>query len=332
MTHKDAIQAMIARTCRQLVQTMCEASEAYLYAARFDDALRVLHSDALESIDNHLIPEDRLCLQIQRAKIMRHRGYHSNDRDCYDAALEILFETLETAESVESAGLLADVVDLIGMTLYSKEMKSTSLESSLRYFEQGLVLRRSIGDNRSIVESLFHVGLVYQNKDGAGDDDRQKALEYFQQAYSLAEAGGFDQEKGHVARHIGYLCSRRGELDRALAYHLEFLAANEECGFWPYLPPAHVMVGFAYHAQNESKKALAHFEQACTLAKQIGAKPSLAESLIGIGIVKERQGKPKTALKFFHRALAASRSSGFEFGAQIATKRIENLSNLADEK
>ncbi|MCP4674291.1 MAG: hypothetical protein GY854_01990, partial [Deltaproteobacteria bacterium] len=129
----------LARHYRVLVDAMCEISQAYLYHARLGDALELLNPDVLELVGKDLSPEDKVRLQVQRAKILRYKGYCDYDNDLYDAALDVLFEA---EKSVREQALLADVVDLIGLTLHSKESRSdATLEMRLGYLTRGLALR-----------------------------------------------------------------------------------------------------------------------------------------------------------------------------------------------
>ena len=97
------------------------------------------------------------------------------------------------------------MASLIGLALYDQELWTSTLETPRRYFEQALALRKEINDQKGIVESLLDIGTAHQNKAGRTDEDLERAFEYFQEAYTLAEEGGFRREKAHVARHLGYI-------------------------------------------------------------------------------------------------------------------------------
>lgn len=317
----------LAQYCKELVHAICQVAEAYLYEARLDDALDLLDSDILKLVEGELEPADRLQIQVQQASVLRYKGLPNNDYGCYDAALEILFEAEKTARSLNDKGLLADIVDLIGSVLYAKELWRTALEGPLSYFEEGLRLRREIGDRRGIAESVFNVGLVYQNRVGTDDDDLQKAFERFQEAYRLAEQGAHIREQAHAARHLAYVYGRRGEAGKALTYHKEFLAVNEEIGFKPFLPPAYIMVGVGYLMNDELDEALACFRKAHVIAEEAGFKRYLAEALFGIGVVREAREERQEALGHYQEALTLAEQTNFKRVVDLARTRIENLSN-----
>jgi tetratricopeptide (TPR) repeat protein len=326
MTFDKDSSSRLAQSCQELVQAMRKLAQAYLYEARFDEALGLLDSDVVRQIEAELTPVDQVRIQVQRASMLRYKGLTDNDHDCYDATLEILLEAEEAARGLDDKGLLADVVDLIGMTLYSKELWLTTLDEPLRYFEEGLRLRKEIGDRRGVAESVFHVGLVYQNKEEADDQDSQKAFECFQESYRLAEQGAFMREKAHTARHLAYMHRRKGETDKVLTYHKEFLAVNAEIGFKPYLPTAYFMVGEVYLTNDELDQAMACFQKARVVAEETSAGRYLAEALFGIGAVNEKQGKKQAALDAYQDALTLAEQTNFKRVADLARIKIENLS------
>jgi hypothetical protein len=182
------------------------------------------------------------------------------------------------------------------------------------------------------VESLFYIGTIHQNKKGRSDEDVERAFEYFQEAYHLAEEGGFRREKAHAARHLGYIYGHhKRELSKALSYHKEFLDINEEVGFKLYLPPAHTMVGFTYYELQELNKALKHFEVAQAIAEETGYQYPLAEAWLGLGLVQEGKGDASAALKYYERALEIAKPINLRPVIRVASGRIDDLSKGKQE-
>jgi tetratricopeptide (TPR) repeat protein len=325
MTTNSIAQPKLMQRYTELVSAMINLSEAYLYEARLDNALQVLSSDIMELLERELPLEETVRIQIQRAKVMRFKN--RLDGSSNDATLELLFEAEKAAKLLDNKGLLADVANLIGLVFYDQELWASTLETSLRYFEQALALRREINDKKGIVQSLFDIGTTHQNRTGRTDEDIERAFEYFQEAYRLAEEGGFRWEKAHVARHLGYIYGHhKREPSKALSYHKEFLDVNEEIGFKPYLPPAHTMVGFVCYEMEDLYKALEHFESAQAMAEEIGSQYPLGEALFGLGLVQERRGDTSAALKYYERALAVAQPINLRPVIRAATSRIEELS------
>jgi tetratricopeptide (TPR) repeat protein len=229
-------------------------------------------------------------------------------------------------EISQDRALLADAIDLTGLALHSKERNlDSSLPRCLRYFEQALELRQAINDTRGIAESHFHIGLVYQNKREASDDDMQKALENFQKAYKLALEGGFRFEQAHAARHLAYIYDEQGEQDRAYACHKEFLETNKAIGFKPYLPPANVMMGLAHFKRGELGEAVRYFRTAYGLASEMGSKHFLADASLMLGVTTAAQGDREEALKHLEEAISLAEPIEFTRVINLANREIEKL-------
>lgn len=303
---------------------MINLSEAYLYDARLDDALHLLESDIMELLAREIPLEEIVRVQVQRAKIMRFKN--RLDGSSSDATLELLFEAEKTAKLLDNKSLQADVASLIGLVRYDQELWSSTLETPLKYFEQALALRKEINDQKGVVESLFDIGTAHQNKTGRTDEDIERAFEYFEEAYDLAEEGGFIREKAHVARHLGYIYGHhKGKLDKALDYHQEFLDVNEALGFKLYLAPAHTRIGFTYYELEDFDKAVEHFEVAEIIAEETGYQQPLAEAWLGLGLVRERKDDTSTALNYYQRALSIAQPINLGPVIRIATSRIDDL-------
>lgn len=309
----------------ELVRAMVNLSEAYLYAARLDDALQLLSSDIVELLAKEFPLEEVARIQVQRAKIMRFKN--KLDGSSNDATLELLYEAERTAKSLDNKSLLADVTTLVGLVFYDEELWTSTLATSLGCFEQALALSRATNDQKGMVESLFNIGTVHQNKKGRTDEDIERAGQYFQEAYHLAAEGGFRWEKAHAARHLGYIYGHhKRELSKALAYHQEFLDVNEEVGFKLYLAPAHTMVGFTYFELEDLDKAVEHFGAAQVIAEETGYQQPLAEAWLGLGLVQERRGARSAAMKYYERALVIAQAINLGPVIRVASSRMDEFS------
>ena len=298
-------------------------AEIYLYEARFDDALVLLNASVLALVKMDSKGTEWARLQIQRAGIMRYKGYCHHDPSLYDQALTILSSIMSVVKASGDKALLADALDLTGLALHSKEPNlDSSLARRLGYFEQALELRQAINDARGMAQSHFHIGLVYQSKRQSADDDRQKAFASFQKAYELAQEGGFRFEQAHAARHLAYAYDKQGEPDRAYACHKEFLETNEIIGFKPYLSPANVMVGLAHYKRGELGEAAGYFRTAYGLASEMGSKPFLADACLMLGVTAAAQGDKEVARKRLEEALSFARPIEFTRVINIASREI----------
>jgi tetratricopeptide (TPR) repeat protein len=325
MTDKDITHLQIAEYSIKYINALLDLAEAYLWEARFDDALQLLQSDMVDLIMNESSLSEKIMRQIQLAKTLRFKCHL--DGSSNDAVLELLHETEKSALALGEKGILADVLRLTGLVTYDQELWDTNLEKPHHYFKQALDLRKETNDRRGVAESLYDVGTTYQNKVDRTEEDIETAFEYFQESYSLAKQGGFMREKANTARHLGYIFgNHKGDLEKSLLYHQEFLDIHEKLGSKPYLAQAHTMVGFTYFALQEQDQALKHFESAKAIAQKIGPQHPLAEAILGLGLVQEGKDNANVALSYYKEAVAIARRINLKPVIQVATGRIEELS------
>lgn len=325
MTGKKGAQATLTQCCAEWVRTTCRIARTFAYQARLDDALTLLNSDAARLVAPELAPRDWVRLQIQRASILRYKGWLNNDHHTYDVALGILSETEEIVNDLAGRGLQADVIDLTGVLSYLKEFGRSTLAIPLQYFERGLSIRRETGDQRGIAESLLHIGWVYQHRVGADEEDMLKAFRHFQKAYRLAGNSDDSLLKAEAARHLADVYRRRGELNEAFACHLEFVTIAERAGCRLYLPSGYTMVGISHLMQGNMDQALGYCKQAYALAQEMDARFFAAEALFGIGAVMEAMDDPDAALTYYRKALVAAQATAFGLVLELATRKIEYL-------
>jgi tetratricopeptide (TPR) repeat protein len=166
---------------------------------------------------------------------------------------------------------------------------------------------------------------VYQHRVSADEEDVHKAFRLFQEAYRLAERRDEPLLRAEAARHMADIHQRRGELDEALARHLEFvtIAENTECTL--YLPPGYTMVGISYLMRGDLDKALSYCKQAYALAQDMDAGVFSAEALFGIGAAVETTGDAAAALAYYRRALAAAEATDLRLVIELATLKIGEL-------
>ena len=120
MTKEKITQSKLTQQYVELVTRIINISETYLCDARLDDALQILGTDIIELLERELLLEEMVCIQIQRAKIMRFKNRLDNSNN--DAILELLYEAEETVKSLDNKRLLAEVVSLIGLVIYDQEL------------------------------------------------------------------------------------------------------------------------------------------------------------------------------------------------------------------
>ena len=97
-----------------------------------------------------------------------------------------------------------------GLKLHSAFLRDRSRgepPDELPLFEQALSIRRELGDEAGIAESLFHIGLVHQVVRG----DSRTSLPFFDESYHRALALGDELLMSYAFRHSGFARQEAGE-------------------------------------------------------------------------------------------------------------------------
>jgi tetratricopeptide (TPR) repeat protein len=214
-------------------------------------------------------------MRLQRARCAFSRGRLAGDPA--DAAVQDLRAILQAAEPLQDGPLIADIRDQLGLAIYTRDFRKTSLVEPRRLFEQALEARRAFADRRGVAESLFHVGLTWENKQDASAEELRRARASHEEALAIAEAGGFDIEASYAVRHLSGHKQDAGDLDGALAGFERSLALRTRAGYHIYLAPALLTVGDVWKAKGDALKARGFYERALAEANRLKA-PSFQDS------------------------------------------------------
>jgi tetratricopeptide (TPR) repeat protein len=142
----------------------------------------------------------------------------------------------------------------------------------MQFFEQALAIRRELGDERDIAESLFHVGLVHQVVRG----DSPASVPWFEESYELARRAGDEILMSYSVRHLAFAHGLDGDHELAGREFLESLELRERAGWIAGVPPAQLALAehLAETGRREEAQALA--ETACATLRDLGAERFLA--------------------------------------------------------
>jgi tetratricopeptide (TPR) repeat protein len=253
-----------------LVRALVEVGEAERRAGRLDECLRVLDGGAALVAPTDAQPADRTRLALQRARCAYYKAALAGAP--HDDAIRELSAVVAQAEAVAEPLLLADARDLLGLALYARDIRRTAHDEARSLFEQALAARRSHGDRRGEAETLFHLGLVSENRNDPSPEDLRRARARHEEALSIARAGGFEIEASYALRHLAGHQQEAGDLDGAVAGFEESLRLRERSGYRIYVPPALLALGDAWKQKGDLSKARSLYERALADAEAIGAE------------------------------------------------------------
>ncbi|MEA5551684.1 CHAT domain-containing tetratricopeptide repeat protein, partial [Anabaena cylindrica UHCC 0172] len=155
--------------------------------------------------------------------------------------------------------------------------------------------------------------------------EKQKALEYFNQALPLQSAVG---DRGGVATtlsNIGAVYDDLGEKQKALEYYNQALPLQSAVGDRGGEATTLNNIGSFYYSLGEKQKALEYFNQALPLRRAVGDKRGEASTLNNIGGVYDDLGEKQKALEYYNQALPLRRAVGDRGGEAITLYNIAKL-------
>lgn len=251
------------------VAFLIDASESVRRAGRPADALHILElADPLIAADAS--PVERGRLHLQRVRCAYYRASLAGTPQ--DVNIEELRAVLREAESLQDQRLLADARDQLGLAIYSRDFRKNEMEEPRRLFEQALDARRKLRDLRGVAESLFHIGLTFENKKDPSPEELRRAVASHEEALSIAGGGGFDIEASYAVRHLAGHKQDAGDLDAALAGFERSLMLRTRAGYLIYLAPALMAIGDVWKDKGNSNKAREFYERALAEADRLDAQ------------------------------------------------------------
>lgn len=211
---------------------------------------------------------------VERVLILADENMLARDRS------EELSAAIDRIEEQDDDELRAFALARRGLALHSEFLRDRSggePPQELELFERALALRRELGDERGIAESLFHVGLVHQVVRG----DSPASREFFQESYDRARALGDELLMSYAIRHVAFADQEAGDLEAAERGFRESLELRERAGWVAGVGAAQLALGQLYGELGRLEDALAYLERARETLASIGADRyvALAEQL-----------------------------------------------------
>jgi tetratricopeptide (TPR) repeat protein len=240
----------------------------------------------------------------------------------YGATFSILTTARHHADLSASDARIADVLDLIGLTHYYRKLRTGegTFDTAAEYFQQALARREFINDRRGIAETLFHLGLIYQNTDA-----EFAAAEMYARSAEIAYQDGYKLELSYAVRHLGAIAKTKGDLDTARNYAEQSLALREEIGFAIFLPFSHIALGDVCAAQGDWEAAGAHFEQAHRMNADTQLHTQTIFALLALARVSENEGNHAQARRQLEEALGIARRIDDHPLIETVTERLSAL-------
>jgi tetratricopeptide (TPR) repeat protein len=199
---------------------------------------------------------------------------------------------------------------------------------ALGYYEEGLALRRAMGDSVGEASALNNIGAVW-----ASVGDKQQALAYYEQALPLLRDANKPNQEAITLNNIGVIWSDMGEQRKALAYYEQVLALRRDTHDMDGMATTLNNIGAAWDSLGDSQKALEQYEQALSHARAVGNRGLEATILNNIGDIHAQRGETQTALSYYEQTLPLRRIVGDRNGEALTHTSIARLYNdMGDQR
>jgi tetratricopeptide (TPR) repeat protein len=320
---KNTSTDIISELHKELIDVLYRLSEVYYYEGQLENAVQIHESNIYLLSAHGTSLEDKARFQIQRGKMLYYQSSLTDSG--FGAAWEVLLDANKLAGSSEDKSYMAKVLDLMGLVLYSQAFTNGNFGKPREYFRQAFELSQQLVDTRGMSESLFHIGLTYQNKDNRTEEDREEALKHFHEAEELVKTGGHKLEESYIVRHIAADHQENGNLDKALVGFERSLELREQIRYKVYQPAALLAIGQVFRDRHELDQAIANYQRAYILAEQMNQTVYVVRSQIAMGDAEKENMNITQAQKHYETALRAAESIKYKNGIEVAADKIESI-------
>ena len=183
-----------------------EQARTLTLAGRWTDALK-----ALDSAKAKVPPGETATLAFiatERGRVLADSNFFHKDDPA--PALAALEEGERLARTAGDELVLSEARMQLARIDYSAAFETKDWKKPRAAFESVLAVREKLGDSRGISETLFYLGLTYE-QDGQPDP----AFERYTKSLAIAEKDKNIILESYVRRHMAGIQEERGELDAA---------------------------------------------------------------------------------------------------------------------
>ncbi|MEH1966037.1 CHAT domain-containing protein, partial [Nostoc sp.] len=162
--------------------------------------------------------------------------------------------------------------------------------------------------------------------------EKQKALDFYNQALPLTRAVGDRSGEAVTLSNIGAVYDALGEKQKALDFYNQALPLTRAVGDRSGEATTLNNIGGVYDNLGEKQKALDFYNQALPLTRAVGDRSGEATTLNNIGGVYDNLGEKQKALDFYNQALPLRRAVGDRSGEAITLNNIGGVYDNLGEK
>ncbi|HUS13610.1 MAG TPA: tetratricopeptide repeat protein [Chloroflexia bacterium] len=229
------------------------------------------------------------------------RGYLSEGRHWLEAALALA----NPSDLADWKRVRARALNGAGNLLRTQQDHS----AAAAVFEVSLRLRREVGDEPGIAESLHSLGLL-----ASIQGDYGRARLYFEESLALARGIGDQQRMAGALNSLGNVALGLRDGPAARALFEQSLEVAQQSGDQHSISVAVHNLGNVRRTAGDLSGSAVLFEQSLQLARQLGDKSGMAAALRNLGSVALACDDPVAAQGYFLESLALFEALGDRSG------------------
>jgi tetratricopeptide (TPR) repeat protein len=197
----------------------------------------------------------------------------------YAAAEGLLREALQRARADGDRAAEAGALDQLGWMMHfqalDRDRDGADPDAEEALLQQGLAIRRDLGDPAAIAASLFSVSLVHQ----VLRRDSKVAMPYLWEALDLADAHAGALLRSECHRHVGFYYSTEAPLqpEEAVRHFRISLELRHEWGDRRWVPSGTFALGVAEAVAGRRAEGVALVRRAIDEAREAGLSPRRIE-------------------------------------------------------
>jgi tetratricopeptide (TPR) repeat protein len=130
------------------------------------------------------------------------------------------------------------------------------------------------------------------------------------------------QDEAVCLNNLGYTCWRRGEYEKALAWHAQCLPIRRELGDKQGEGVTLNNMTLIYRQQGKYEQALEQYQQSLSIWREVGDRKGEGTTLNNIGLLYRKQGDNEKALAYYEQCLPIQQEVGDKIGEGTTLNNI----------
>ncbi|MBI2300003.1 MAG: tetratricopeptide repeat protein [Armatimonadetes bacterium] len=252
-----------------------------------------------------------------RARALGRAGHVAYRRGRYERARELLAEGLRISRQEGDDSGAGNALNELGKVAWAWSIAATvsnlgvaawsagDHQCAQSWFEQGLELRRRLGDRRGVAASLRNLGSVAQ-----AQSQNAAARRYLEE--SLAMWREVDDHAGvaQCLSELGLVAHAEADFEQAWAWHTESLTIRQQLGDERGIAASEINLGAVAMERGNYDQARRLYAQSHSISQAIGDRHGMVSALNNLGDVAATLGRHAEAKDFYQKGLALQRELG----------------------